>query len=325
MVTTPLQIMAERKPNVLEVPVAEWDDNQPLSYLREHILTGLDKPVIFRARINSWNATNVWSPTEICKLLAKKQTMFKICPKRGNSIFQSCFKENEVIFETQCEHVEATFSDFSEWLHSSDPNPDVIDDECHPWGTTTHIEDHNDHCCEPSSTKRVKLDDRDSTTGGGDSSSLCANSLLLHPRVQYWVYADYKYMHQLCDDMPDMLSAIDWNVFGFQGRDGKDTTLWVGSEGACTPCHYDTYGCNLVAQLWGRKKWVLFSPGESERLYPTRVPFEESSVFSSVCISSPNLLRYPKFADSTAYEVQFYWFRIAGLFRTVKIKLISKN
>jgi len=281
-----------RKPPVLEVPVAEWDDKQSLSDLREHILAGLNKPVVFRARINSWNSTNGWSPTQICKLLAKKQTAFKICPKRGSSIFQSRFKENEAIFETQCEHVEATFSDFSEWLRS------IEEFHTHSLGTTSH----NDHCCEPS-TKRVKLDEHNSTNTSSDSLTSCTNPLLLYPRAQYWIYADYKYMHQLCDDMPEMLSAVDWSVFGFQGRDGKDTTLWVGSEGACTPCHYDTYGCNLVAQLWGRKKWLLFSPQEAERLYPTRIPYEESSVFSSVCIESPNLLRYPEFADSTAYEV----------------------
>ena len=48
------------------------------------------------------------------------------------------------------------------------------------------------------------------------------------------------------------MSHVDWSSFGFTGRDGKDSTFWMGSRGAYTPCHYDTYGCNLVAQLYGK-------------------------------------------------------------------------
>lgn len=43
-----------------------------------------------------------------------------------------------------------------------------------------------------------------------------------------------------------------------------------------------------VAQLHGRKKWLLFSPEDTTRLYPTRVPYEESSVFSRVDPRAPN-------------------------------------
>ena len=46
--------------------------------------------------------------------------------------------------------------------------------------------------------------------------------------------------------------SVDWSMFGFDGRDGGDSTMWIGSAGAHTPCHYDTYGCNLVAQIYGR-------------------------------------------------------------------------
>lgn len=100
---------------ILEVPTADWDDKRSLKDLREHILTGLDKPVVFHSRINSWSATKQWSPTQVCTLLAKKLTVFKICPKKWTPEFQSHFKENEPIFETQCEYAEATFADFLEW------------------------------------------------------------------------------------------------------------------------------------------------------------------------------------------------------------------
>ena len=79
---------------------------------------------------------------------------------------------------------------------------------------------------------------------------------------------------------------MDWGALGFSERGGQQSTLWVGSEGAHTPCHYDTYGCNLVAQISGRKRWILFPPSDTPHMYATRVPYEESSVFSEVPVSA---------------------------------------
>lgn len=45
---------------------------------------------------------------------------------------------------------------------------------------------------------------------------------------------------------------VVWSDFGYPGRDGAASTLWVGTEGANTPCHLDTYGYNLVFQVQGR-------------------------------------------------------------------------
>lgn len=76
-------------------------------------------------------------------------------------------------------------------------------------------------------------------------------------QLETWAYYDYKYMHQV---MPDLCSKFPWDDFGFAGRDGQESTLWVGTSHAHTPCHRDTYGCNLVAQLYGEKTWTLFPP-----------------------------------------------------------------
>lgn len=96
---------------------------------------------------------------------------------------------------------------------------------------------------------------------------------------------------------------MDWKPLGFEGRSGKDSTFWIGSSGAYTPCHFDTYGSNLVAQICGRKQWILFPPEDSYCLYPTRVPYEESSVFSSVNILSPDLKAHPLFKRCNPYIV----------------------
>lgn len=122
-----------------------------------------------------------------------------------------------------------------------------------------------------------------------------------------WAYFDYKYMsHEI---HPTYLPLFSWDKFGFPDRAGFDSTLWVGTEGAHTPCHQDTYGENLVAQLVGSKTWRLFPPDQGQYLSPTRVPYEESSVYSSVNFvhlshNSPSTLS--KLSLATPYTVTLH-------------------
>ncbi|XP_037542711.1 HSPB1-associated protein 1 homolog [Nematolebias whitei] len=120
---------------------------------------------------------------------------------------------------------------------------------------------------------------------------------------EYWAYADYKYIAMLFQDQPFMFEDVKWSQFGFEGRDGKESTLWIGTEGANTPCHLDTYGFNLVLQVQGRKRWHLFPPDDTSNLYPTRIPYEESSIFSQVDVLRPDLKRFPEFQRARAHIV----------------------
>ncbi|XP_021254572.1 HSPB1-associated protein 1 isoform X2 [Numida meleagris] len=102
---------------------------------------------------------------------------------------------------------------------------------------------------------------------------------------KYWAYADYKYIARIFEDKEEVFQDIRWSDFGFPGRSGKESTLWIGSEGANTPCHLDSYGCNLVLQIQGR------------------IPYEESSIFSKVNVANPDLKRFPEFRNTTAHVV----------------------
>uniref|UniRef100_A0A2M4CVZ6 JmjC domain-containing protein n=1 Tax=Anopheles darlingi TaxID=43151 RepID=A0A2M4CVZ6_ANODA len=79
----------------------------------------------------------------------------------------------------------------------------------------------------------------------------------------------------------------------------EDITFWIGSTFAHTPCHYDTYGCNIVVQVYGRKSWILLPP--EAKLKPVRVPFEESSVYCSQNFYSP-----PSYRDFVEVENEVY-------------------
>ncbi|XP_046954837.1 HSPB1-associated protein 1 isoform X3 [Lynx rufus] len=120
---------------------------------------------------------------------------------------------------------------------------------------------------------------------------------------KFWAYADYKYFVSLFDDKTDIFEGVIWSDFGFPGRNGRESTLWIGSMGAHTPCHLDSYGCNLVFQVQGRKRWHLFPPEDTPFLYPTRIPYEESSVFSKINVVNPDLKRFPRFCKARRHVV----------------------
>ncbi|CAH2094512.1 unnamed protein product [Euphydryas editha] len=104
-----------------------------------------------------------------------------------------------------------------------------------------------------------------------------------------WMYFDYKHLHQWFSGDSELCKEITWKKFGYPDKGAADTTLWIGNKGAHTPAHQDTYGYNIVAQVHGKKRWILFPP-ETGGLKPTRVPYEESSVYSELNFYCPNNL-----------------------------------
>lgn len=105
--------------------------------------------------------------------------------------------------------------------------------------------------------------------------------------AEKWYYFDYKYMHEWFKDKPEIISSINWSRFGFN-KTGAESTIWIGSKGAHTNCHQDSYGCNLVAQIHGRKQWLLFPPNSTNFIEPTRIPYEESTVYSKFNFFCPS-------------------------------------
>ena len=312
----------------LPVEKAEWLKTKATKdEVKRCLLNELHKPVVLEGWIDSWQVAGGWSPVEVCKALGNRRSTFKVCARRGTSAYQRRFDDSEAVLETKCDYVEASFLDFAEWLERTE-RKNVKKEE-----KEQQQQQENQTEMPPAYAELKETEDKATTDSlspppkkkklqaatvnispPSPSILLCSsplpsspsplkNPLLSLSPSQFWVYADYKYMSQLCPDCTELTGAIDWGVFGFHGRRGNDSTLWVGSRDAFTPCHYDTYGCNLVAQMWGRKRWVLFSPANSLQLYPTRIPFEESSVFSEVCIEQPDLHRFPDFASVVGYQV----------------------
>uniref|UniRef100_A0A914DSA5 JmjC domain-containing protein n=1 Tax=Acrobeloides nanus TaxID=290746 RepID=A0A914DSA5_9BILA len=86
---------------------------------------------------------------------------------------------------------------------------------------------------------------------------------------------------------------LNWKKLGvlpekYEDQD-DDSALWIGTSGAYTPCHYDTYGFNIHVQLKGTKRWILFPPEDD--LMPTRIPYEKS-ISKSSSLTDPTNRRY---------------------------------
>ena len=52
------------------------------------------------------------------------------------------------------------------------------------------------------------------------------------------------------------INPVPWEDVGLSDS-GGDGCLWLGSAGAATGLHRDTYGWNCVCQIHGRKLWKL--------------------------------------------------------------------
>ncbi|XP_043919491.1 HSPB1-associated protein 1-like [Protopterus annectens] len=55
-----------------------------------------------------------------------------------------------------------------------------------------------------------------------------------------------------------------------------------------------------------RKRWHLFPPEDTSFLYPTRIPYEESSIFSKVNIANPDFKMFPEFIKARPHLVTLH-------------------
>jgi Cupin-like domain len=74
--------------------------------------------------------------------------------------------------------------------------------------------------------------------------------------------------------------------------------VWVGKGGTMTPVHRDVPH-NLHVHLTGRKRWLLFRPADSARMY-SRGLFSGMPNFADVDPEQPDYGRHPRFRGVTA-------------------------
>ena len=81
------------------------------------------------------------------------------------------------------------------------------------------------------------------------------NPFRKYPKSDFWVYSSYNYMGKMFAHNKQIIESVKWSDLGLDSKldsNATNSTIWIGSDGAFTPCHQDSYGYNFVAQISGK-------------------------------------------------------------------------
>ncbi|TAE58175.1 MAG: cupin-like domain-containing protein [Nostocales cyanobacterium] len=109
----------------------------------------------------------------------------------------------------------------------------------------------------------------------------------------------YLYQTPIDQSFPELLPDIQTPEYIKKGVPLL-ANLWIGTGGNISPLHWDS-AQNLLCQVRGRKRILLFEPKQTEFLYPfpanSKIPH-----MSQVKINDPDLNKFPKFASAKYTE-----------------------
>jgi ribosomal protein L16 Arg81 hydroxylase len=110
--------------------------------------------------------------------------------------------------------------------------------------------------------------------------------------------------------------------------------VWIGHSHSKTGLHYDTDYRNLLCQIEGQKKIYLFSPDQTQYLYPSN-KFDNGAVCSQVDFWNIDNKKFPEFNKSSYIEIllspgqifsipPYWWHAVENIGTNVAISIRSE-